>query len=122
MKTLIKRMGLPLYGKRYTLVVCDDYAEERPKHNKALGVDENPKNCMGCVCWADDYRELYLFLTRNEVSHNLIAHETFHLAHRVAEYYGINFDPNNHEPVAHICGALTGQIYGQLNRWKVKIK
>lgn len=39
-----------------------------------------------------------------------IAHEVFHLTHRILEYCDVKFDKDNHEPAAYLHGHLIDKV------------
>lgn len=62
-----------------------------------------------------------LFLSIDDLTHDLIAHEVFHATHRIMEHRGVNIAPKHHEAPAMLNGFIAALVYGDLKKWGVKI-
>lgn len=80
----------------------------------------NDNNWTG-LCACHGFR-IGLFFEREELCHDLIAHEVFHATHRVLERAGVAFGIHNHEPFAHLNGWLTGLVYRDLGLMREKVR
>lgn len=60
-------------------------------------------------------------ILRNAVEHGVIAHEVFHVTHRIWSYLGDTFSVDHNEPYAHLCEYLTEWVYKQLKKGKVRV-
>ena len=52
-----------------------------------------------------------------KVGLSLIAHECFHLTHRILEWIGANFDEDNHEHGAILHGYLMDLVYKDIGKF-----
>lgn len=118
---LKKRYIVPIYNAKIWLVVCDNVKHERSKMDKVLGgpslLDDD--NYDG-LC-SSNYSYFALFFERGSLQSravNLIAHEIFHLTHRIIEWAGANFDEDNHEHGAILHGYLMDLIWRDAMRFR----
>lgn len=57
------------------------------------------------------------------ITHGLIAHEMFHLTHKILNYVGEGFSAKRtHEGHAYLCQYLTKEFYADLRKWRIKVK
>ncbi len=56
-------------------------------------------------------RDFGLFFSREQMAHGTVAHEVFHVAHRIMEFVGDTFGVNNHEPYAYLVEWITDFVY-----------
>lgn len=105
---------VPIYGMRLLLVVTDDVFRSRVARNAIFGEPRCDNSGWAGLCvWDENFRVALIF-DRAELCHNLIAHEIFHVTHRILERNNVAFGVHNHEPFAHLCGWLTGAVYTDL--------
>lgn len=110
---------VPVYSVRLLIVVTNDVEGSRVARNELFGEPCDDHNWTG-LCAYNGFR-VGLFFEREELCHDLIAHEVFHAAHRILERAGVAFGIHNHEPFAHVCGWLTGLVYAELARMKERV-
>lgn len=73
-------------------------------------IDDTRMACLGY-----NGRRFALFLEPvAKARHEIIAHEIFHLTHRILEKCTMNFDPGHHEMGAYLCEHLTKKIFAIL--------
>lgn len=114
------RFIVPIYENAVTLIVTDDIQKERNKHRRRFGDYQVDPQCEGLVSSSGGY---YLLLLKpRDCTHGQIAHEIFHLTHRIMEWTGDRFDDDHSEPAAYLVQWLTKRVYGQLKRWGVKVR
>ena len=102
-----KRYIVPIYNTELWIVVTDNVKHERDKMDKVLGSFSMSNEYEG-LC-SSNYSYFALFFEKRALQRkavNLIAHETFHLTHRIIEWAGANFDEDNHEHGAILHGYL----------------
>jgi hypothetical protein len=121
MKEKSSMASMPIYHVSFELVVTDDMIKSQavePRFTR-LG-KQKPYGCDGLAI----YREwnFCMMLDKDRINHNLIAHEVFHVTHRMLDYCGVKFRVNNHEAFAYVNGFLSDYVYKQLLAWKIKIK
>ena len=91
---------------------ADDLTKERDKMNKVFG-DSELDDYDGLVSW-NEYT-FGIFLTC-DATHRTIAHEVFHLTHRILDYRHADYDVEYDEPAAYLCGYLTDLVYGVIDQ------
>lgn len=99
-KETIYRLNIDMYHTSVYVVFTDDVNQSRLKRSDMLGelvVD------MGGVDALSSYKDgwHYLFFSPKPRLETVV-HETFHTAHRVLEYVGVEFHTKNHEPFAYL--------------------
>lgn len=110
---------LPTYSCQLSFIVTDQLSAETLKLYKKYGLkqeDEEGEN-EGILISAD-IDKYFLLIDTKYLSHNTIAHETYHAVVRVTEDRGIV----DEEAQAWLCGHLTGVIYKFLQKKNFIIK
>lgn len=113
---------IPIYDLRFWVGVSDDSKALRAKFDWAFGKRDDANEFSGtCEYHRSKFAALF---DAYDLSHELIAHEVFHITHRMIEYCGGNFSPNNHEPFAYLNGHLTQLVYGDIAKfkWPIRLK
>jgi len=113
-----KVIDLRIYNSKIVIIIgksakiLNDYV-----NNNIIKIDISEDE--GCVFenTNGDVFTYYMALSGNFLSHNLIAHETFHLAYKITENSGIQ----NEEASAWLIGYLTELIYGFLYESKIRL-
>lgn len=105
-------MMLPLYGARVQLIVTEDIAAERKAQQDLFGPIDG--TCYDALCARSGGHNFALFFEPGALCHRIIAHEVFHLCHRILEWVGVPFGPDNHEAFAAVIGELQSWVYEQL--------
>ncbi len=121
MKERYKRHYVEIYEHNFELVVCDDISSSRNNRRRLKILDPyQVNNAQGLSSMKE--RNNWIFLRRDSITHNLIAHEVAHTAHFMIANIGQKVDPFNNEEFAYLCGYLTNIIYKDLKRWKIRVK
>lgn len=94
----------------FTVIVSDNICEERQRYTPVFGPppDGEAYNAL-CSNTGNDRRTFALFFDYKTVSREIIAHECFHLTHRMFQAAGRKFDvdsDSSHEPWAYLNGGL----------------
>jgi hypothetical protein len=117
-KFYIKNIDLQLYNSKIVVIVgasaqeLNNYVNE---HITKIDISGNE----GCV-FENTTSTIYMYyvtLSKKFLSHNLIAHETFHLSSKIME----NIEVQNEEAMAWLIGYLTDLIYAFLYENKLKV-
>ena len=117
-KFYIKNIDLQLYNSKIVIIVgasaqeLNNYVNE---HITKIDISGNE----GCV-FENTTSTIYMYyvtLSKKFLNHNLIAHETFHLASKIME----NIEVQNEEAMAWLIGYLTDLIYEFLYENKLKV-
>ncbi len=113
---------VPIYGTKLEFVVSDSItkARNKPDRVKRYRSKYEEGEFYGLLSRFGNY--MGLFIASDAVTHDGIAHEVFHLTHRIAEFVEVKFDPDHHEALAYLNQELTRTIYDDLKKWKIKIK
>lgn len=112
---------VPLYLSKVFINVSDDINFfYQKKWTKMFG----PFDATGCcgLTSRNQYNQFCIHLERKYLSHQVIAHEVFHLTCRIMESAGIELDENNHEPYTYLHAFLSNEVYRILDKWDEKIK
>lgn len=103
-----QRISIPIYEVFVWIVVDEDALARRIEFNEEFGeYTDGPFKGL-CSSEGDVFG---LFFYPGDLTRNTIAHETFHLTHRILQYIGAEFDPDNHETFSWLCGYLTERVY-----------
>jgi len=107
---LKRYIEIPIYGARLWIVVAKDLHKARRKFEYLFG-PITPTN-YNALCSRDDgYGKFGLFFKPEALTRQTIAHEIFHLTHRILEWVGAPFEPSHHEYAALLNGYLTETVY-----------
>ena len=109
MKNKRKSFHVPIHDVEVVVVVTNDIPKAYKKEFK-IEIDDTQGACLG-YCG----RKFGLFIDNMYLRKGIIAHEIFHLTHRILEKNTMNFDCGHHEMGAYLCEYLTDKIYGFLN-------
>lgn len=110
-----KRIEVPIYEAVVWLVVSEDMPAERDKMQDVFG--PSPEGDYAALCCYSGGRQFGLFFSPSSLDVNTVAHEVFHLTHRILEWAGTNFDSQHHEHAALLNGFLMATVFKQLG-WK----
>lgn len=121
MREKYRRHYIDIYEHYFELVVCDEISPSR-NSGRRLEVLEpyEVKSAQGLSTLKD--RNIFIFLRRDSIEHNLIAHEVAHIVHFLFANIGQKIDPFNNEEFAYLAGYLTNLIYKDLKRWNMRVK
>ncbi len=108
---------IPIYDMRLWIGVADTTATLHKKFSWAFGSQSGAQ--IACVSYAG--AKMGIFFEREELCHELIAHEVFHATLRVFEHIGHHTTPDGSEPAAYLAGWITERIYTDLAAMKVPI-
>ena len=110
---------LPTYSCELLFIITDQLKAESEKVYKKykLKLEDDGGESEG-ILLSPDIDKYFLIIDTKYLSHNTIAHETYHAVVRVTEDRGIS----DEEAQAWLCGHLTGVIYKFLDKKKFEIK
>jgi len=107
-----KKFYIPIYDSKLWVVVTDSIKHERQAMNKTLGKEEPGFEFHDTTALCSRYYNNYaLFFDKQYICINIVAHEVFHLTHRIMEYVSANFDHEHHEQGAMLHGYLMDLVY-----------
>jgi hypothetical protein len=109
---------LPIYGARIQLIVTDDILSERRAQEHLFGPIEG--TCYDALCSYSGGHNFALFFEPNALTHRIIAHEIFHLTHRILEWVGVPFKSDNHEAFTAVTGELHNWFFGVIHIDQIK--
>ena len=113
-----KHQVIPIYNARLWLVVCDNVKDDRIKMNKVLGTFDSLGEFDGlCSSYLNRFALFFEKKRLEDGAMNIIAHETFHLTHRIIEWAGANFDEENQEHGAILHGYLMDLVYKEVGKF-----
>lgn len=103
-KTYKRWHPIPIYDARLLIVVTDDLRKSRALFDDTFG--EGPTGGYTALASFNAVGDFAVFLPCG-VSDNVLAHEVFHVTHRILDYTNCNFDAEHHEQGALLNGYLT---------------
>ena len=106
-KPIRKRFEVPVYNCTVYVCLAEDLNAEHER--MAIFPSMAGQKYSALLAYTDDGR-FGLFLP-HKPTHETIAHELFHLTHRIAEWAGVPFHTENHEAFAHIQGYVAQKVY-----------
>lgn len=108
-----KEIQIPIYDAVLWLIVTDDIAKERREMEHWFGpVPETDQ--YHALCSYGRGHNFALFLEQEACTVKIVAHEVFHLTHRILDWCGANFDSRHHEQGALLHGYLMELISREL--------
>ena len=105
---MVHSLRVPLYGALLYIVVSEDPLSLRKGMSDLFG--EAPEDDFEALCSYDNNGTFALFFTPTSLTPSTIAHEIFHLTHRIGSWRYGNFVEAYHEVLADLCGYLTDQV------------
>jgi len=113
-----KVFNIDIYSCKVQLIVTDDvYNEEKTLYAKN-GEDHEEYVASDGITLNFENDIYYVVFSTNSVSHNLIAHELYHLVCSICDYRNIEEE----ESRAWLCGYLTEMFYKFLDKKNITIK
>lgn len=111
MKPITTKFEVPIYDAIVYVVIADDLNKEYTKLEKVLGKNEyKDDEGYDALCVQGPCKNFGLFFDPTCISLGLIAHEVFHLTHRIMEWVECNFDPTHHEQGAYLNAFLLTKV------------
>lgn len=110
MKSVRKSFDVEVFDVTVAVIITEDIPADYFKEF-GVNIDDTRMACLGY-----DKRRFALFFEPQAKSrHEIIAHEIFHLTHRILEFCTMNFDSGHHEQGAYLCEYLTKKVFKILN-------
>jgi hypothetical protein len=111
------RFMVPIYEAEVWLVVANGNGIYRERAKMASVFGDPPEPHYSALCSHDGNHRFGLFFTTIAARDlGIVAHEVFHLTHRILEWTGSNFDPAHHEQGALLHGFLFATIARHFGR------
>jgi hypothetical protein len=116
---ITKKIDFPTYNCKLSIQIVDNVKQSVTKLYKKykIKMEDNEEEFEGCVV-SPDFTVYHLFLGKDYVTHNTIAHEIFHVAKAITEDRGIMEE----EAQAWLTGHITGELYKFLEKKKIEVK
>ena len=105
---MIQSIRIPLYEALLYIVVSEDPLTIRKGMSDLFG--EAPECDFDALCSYDNKGTFALFFTPTTLTPSVIAHEIFHLTHRIGTWRYGKFVEEYHEVFADLSGYLTEQV------------
>lgn len=112
------KFNVPICDADVQIIVTNTPSEltmERGKLKDTFG-DYTYDRLNACLAY-NNKGDFGLFITRKSCTRQILAHEIFHLTHRIDDWISGNFDKDHHEWCALLNDWLTVRIYQILDRW-----
>lgn len=120
----LKWHEIGVYDARFLVCLCHNTGAmcKRKSIQKIFGEMEED-DCADCagLCLHRN-RKISILIDRDYVTHDVIAHEVLHATHRLLEYIGMELGDKTGEAYSCLAGHLTGLVYKDLKKWKIRIK
>lgn len=113
-KNLRKHLVIPIYEANLWIFVSADIPAERKKWEHTFG--PSPTGQYDALCSWNGDQNFGLFFQKGKVTEKIIAHEVFHLTHRLLEWVSANFDPDHHEQGALLNTYLLEKVTGAVKK------
>ena len=110
------KMEVPIYEAVVQLIVSNDIYGERKKPQHVALFGECTAFGGRAFCSYSGEGNFALFFRPDAITHRVIAHEVFHLTHRILEWASVRVDSDNHEAGALLMGYLHAWAYGKLGK------
>jgi hypothetical protein len=107
-----KTFKVPIFEATVMVVVAETHKQAKDAIDKFVGGHYELEASEDCEAFLQHKNSRFaLFFERPTVKKkDVVAHEVFHLTHRILEYREMNFDSNHHEMAAMLNGWLTLQV------------
>lgn len=104
---ILVRLEVPIYDVNLWLVSGDRDAVRAARAELEHLFGPPPTNDDWAAMHSYRDANFGLFIPTDGKCPKVLAHEIFHLTHRILEWTNSNFDPDHHEQGALLCGFLT---------------
>ena len=108
MKEIRRRIDVPVWDVTVWLYVINDIRKERQERDYMFGPAPDCK--YDALCSYGDCSTFALYFKTEALSMKTVAHEVFHLTHRIMDVVGANFDQDHHEQGALLNGYLMQEV------------
>lgn len=109
------KLAIPIYDVTLYLVVTPNLGRERKKMKNLFGPGPEADE-WDAVCSHSGCSTFGLFFNVKTVTLKVVAHEVFHLTHRIMDWAGANFDKEHHEQGALLHGYLMELVCKNIGR------
>lgn len=113
-----KKFLIPIFDADVYLVVADNIAIERAEMDQLFGSSKKFIHDYDALCAYSGRGHFGLFFTPKSFNRGVIAHELFHLTHRIMDWCGCNFDATHHEQGALLHQYLAELVANEFDRMK----
>lgn len=109
---MIKTFKVPIFEATVMIVVADRHKQVKAAIDRFVGGSYELESCDDCEAFLQHKASKFALFFESPVvkKKDVVAHEVFHLTHRILEYREMNFDPDHHEMAAMLNGWLTIQV------------
>lgn len=111
-------LKIPTYGCTVVFTVCDNIYKEFTRLQKKHKTDLVMEGEAEGIVMPIDISLIYLVLDHRHITHNTIAHESYHVIYRVMVDRGIQDD----EAASWLAGHLAEFIYKFLDKKNLQVK
>lgn len=106
---MVKNYVIPIYGAKVTVCISENYDKDKAMFKNKFGNVSEDFSDLDCFCcWNEN--NFGVFIIKEKLDINILAHELFHLTIRILTYYELKFDVDNHESYAYLNGYLNELI------------
>ena len=120
MKEIAEFTRIPIYRGDLHIIFTDDTAASRQERCDLFGECKlDPAEPGASTVFVKSVNGMFFSF---DVRHSEIAHECFHLTHRIMEWTNDRFSPKHHEPYAYLNGWLSGFVYHVARLHKIRVR
>jgi hypothetical protein len=110
------KITVPIYGAILWLIIADDIYIERKKMEDIFGTAPTI-GFDGLCSYSDFCHHFGLFFKKDKLDINTIAHEVFHLTHRILDWAQCPIDIDHQEHGALLNGYLMEIVMGHVYKF-----
>ena len=112
----VRQVQVPIYDVSYLFVLANSRAESAALAQKHFNSAYGEEQFGAGSAMHTSTGQFGIFLLRDRLTHQHVAHEIFHNTLRIMDYIGVRFDPTNHEAFAYLNDWLHGCVYRLLRK------
>ena len=101
-KAYVRKVDVPIYNANVFVIVADDITVERLRPRWVRLFGDAPTGDCNALCSRGGSYNFGLFFNSDATALRVVAHEVFHLTHRIMEWKGEPFDESKHEQGASL--------------------
>jgi hypothetical protein len=122
LRTFSKKHFIPIFDIKFEFIISDNARKTlcSSRMAKLIGKYTETAELQGMACYGD--RNLVIILSRDKLSHSLIAHEVRHATDMGLTINGIVFGSIEREVPALLQEYLAKLIYKDIASWKIRLK
>lgn len=121
-RTVTESFNIPIFSGKFHVIFADDAVAvmATSKWPELFG-EHDLKYVGGMCCSSYEKRVIAIFFNREDMSHNLIAHECTHAMFRLIDMAGFAMSEETQEPCAYLQGWFAQTIYDAIRKHRERV-